>query len=276
MPFDSEDILMNHGHTNVFNMDDNSMPLLTTTTPLPTSAVPTPAVPTPDPTPKPTDEPNQAKKRKTSEYNIFRKYLVSKGHRLAQKDVGLRWSEVNKPSSAGTKSLWQRARNARTEGADPTNASKRLNSDEGFLRYLQRDGTFNDEVKSTLQQRFSGLADSTANDILDGSTDAQTVIKPTFDDGKDGTTPINDPFLDSISNIVSGGGAGSGVPGSIGMKRTNDGYVEQATRGSLIRNAGGGTHRHHHLDRPRHWLRCRDQRGQDGQRGHQDLVESVA
>jgi hypothetical protein len=242
MPFDSEDILMNHGHTNVFNMDDNSMPLKTTTTPLPTSAVPTPAVPTPDPTPKPTDEPKQAKKRKTSEYNIFRKYLVSKGHRLAQKDVGLRWSEVNKPSSAGTKSLWQRARDvARTEGADPNNASRRLNSDEGFLQYLQRDGTFNEEVKSTLQQQFADLADSRANHILDGSTDAQTVIKPSRRLAMGKVKPLASQTRSSISFPTSQGGGNVGDPSGMkqataGMKRTKDGYaapsMEQASRGA--------------------------------------------
>jgi hypothetical protein len=202
----------------------------------------------PKPTAEPTAEPSAQVKaiRKTSEYNLFRKYLVSKGHRLAQKDVGLMWGEVNKPSSEGTKSLWQRSRDvARTEGAKPTNASRRLNSDEGFLRYLQLDGTFNKEISETLQQRCAGLADSRANDILDGSTDAQTVIKPTLGDGKGATTPINDPFLDSISNIVGGGGQGGDPSGTTatGMKRTNDGYttpsMEQASRGT-IRNAGGG------------------------------------
>jgi hypothetical protein len=241
MPFSAEDILTKEG-ANVFNMGEGIMPL-PTATPEPTSK-PT-AAPTSVPTSEPTTEPTPAAKtkRNTSEYNLFRKYLVSKGHKLAQKDIGLMCSEVNKPSSAGTKSLRQRVRDvANTEGADPKNASRRLNSDEGFLQYIQKDGTFNKEVNETLQQRFAGLADSRANDIEDGSTDAQTVIKPSLGDGKGGTTSVNDPFLDSISNIVSGGTGGTNTS-TAGMKRTNDGYanpsMEQASRGT-IKNAGGG------------------------------------
>jgi hypothetical protein len=153
--------------------------------PLPT-AEPTPnptAEPTAEPTSKPTAEPKVKAKRKTSEYNLFRKYLVSKHHKLSQKDVGLMWNEINKPpyNKDGAESLWQTVReSAQAESQKNANKKKKLNTDEGFLHYLQMDDTFNTEVSETLQQRFGRLAASRANDILDGSTDAKTASNVCF------------------------------------------------------------------------------------------------
>jgi hypothetical protein len=160
-------------------MDEGIMPLPTAEpTPNPT------AEPTAEPTSKPTAEPKVKAKRKTSEYNLFRKYLVSKHHKLSQKDVGLMWNEINKPpyNKDGAESLWQTVReSAQAESQKNANKKKKkLNTDEGFLHYLQMDDTFNTEVSETLQQRFGRLAASRANDILDGSTDAKTASNVCF------------------------------------------------------------------------------------------------
>ena len=137
-------------------------------------------------------------KKSTSAYLLFRKLLVSKGHKLAKKDIGALWGSLQLDET-GTKS----SVSLRTK-LDEIMAQNVGKTDGELVQALGSDDVLGDGMKTKMYSLFAGLKRSRENDIQDRVTDARTVVrdlKPKL--SKSATTPIPDSVQEAINSIIA-------------------------------------------------------------------------